>query len=205
MTARRTLVWGQYLFLAVGFSAIGYCLIVVSDAARYQVWARAQLGEGTFELRKASTKTEGPDTISQQVPFLSGRVSALVGRIDIPRVHISVMVAEGTSSRVLRLAAGHVPGTALPGEPGNVVLAAHRDTFFRRLGELKRGDIIRLTVPGEQYVYRVSFADIVGLNETWVLEPSSDQSLTLVTCYPFYFVGPAPKRFVIRARRIDTE
>jgi sortase A len=205
MTARRALVWGQYLFLAVGFVAIGYCLIVVSDAARYQVWARAHLGEGTFELRKASTKTEGPDTISQQVPLLSGRISALVGRIDIPRVHISAMVAEGTSSRVLRLAAGHVPGTALPGEPGNVVLAAHRDTFFRRLGELKSGDIIRLTVPGEQYVYRVSFADIVGPNETWVLEPSSDQSLTLVTCYPFYFVGPAPKRFVIRARRIDTE
>jgi sortase A len=115
------------------------------------------------------------------------------------------MVAEGTSSRVLRLAAGHVPGTALPGEPGNVVLAAHRDTFFRRLGELKSGDVIRLAVPGRQFVYSVRFADIVGPNETWVLESSPDQSLTLVTCYPFYFLGPAPKRFVIRAGRIDTE
>jgi sortase A len=129
----------------------------------------------------------------------------LVGRIEIPSVHISVTVAEGTSPRVLRLAVGHMPGTALPGDTGNVVLAAHRDTFFRRLGELKSGDIIRLAVPGRQYVYSVRFADIVGPNETWVLEPSPGQSLTLVTCYPFYFVGPAPKRFVIRARRIDTE
>jgi sortase A len=106
---------------------------------------------------------------------------------------------------VLRLAAGHIPGTALPGETGNAVLAAHRDTFFRRLGEVKSGDVIRIAVSGNQYVYSVTFADIVGPHETWVLESSPGQSLTLITCYPFYFVGPAPKRFIIRARRIDTE
>jgi sortase A len=156
-------------------------------------------------LARRPQRTEDPAAISEQVPLLSGRESALVGRIDIPCVHISVMVAEGTSSRVLRLAAGHVPGTALPGESGNVVLAAHRDTFFRRLGELKSGDVIRLAVPGRQYVYSVRFADIVGANETWVSEPSPGQSLTLVTCYPLDFVGPAPQRFVVRARRIDTE
>jgi sortase A len=205
MTVRRALVWGQYLFLAVGFVLIGYCAIVVSEAARYQIWARAHLTEGIFELRKASTTSTAADAISQQSHLLSGREPTLVGTIDIPRVHISVMVAEGTSARVLQLAAGHVTGTALPGEPGNVVLAAHRDTFFRRLGELKSGDYIRLAVPGRQYAYSVRFADIVGPNETWILEPSPGQSLTLVTCYPFYFVGPAPKRFVIRARRIDTE
>ncbi|MGO9435788.1 MAG: class D sortase [Terracidiphilus sp.] len=200
MTERRALVWGQYLFLAVGFVAIGYCAIVVSEAERYQVWAREHLGE----LHEASTTTKAADAISRQRPP-SGREPTLVGRIDIPRVHISAMVAEGTSSRVLRLAVGHMPGTALPGESGNVVLAAHRDTFFRRLGELKSGDVIRLAVPGRHYVYSVRFADIVSPNETWVLEPSPGQSLTLVTCYPFYFVGPAPKRFVIRARRRDTD
>jgi LPXTG-site transpeptidase (sortase) family protein len=86
-----------------------------------------------------------------------------------------------------------------------VVIAAHRDTFFRRLGELKSGDLIRITVPGKQYVYGVKFTDVVSPNETWVLEPSSNQSLTLVTCYPFYYVGPAPKRFVVRARRMDRD
>ena len=205
MTARRALVWGQYLFLVVGFVAIGYCAIVVSEAARYQVWAREHLGGAAYEFREASVTTQLAAAISQQRPLLSGRAPSPVGRIDIPRVHISAMVAEGTSSRVLRLAAGHIPGTALPGESGNVVLAAHRDTFFRRLGELKSGDVIRLAVPGRQYIYSVRFADIVSPNETWVLERSPGQSLTLVTCYPFYFVGPAPKRFVIRARRIDTE
>jgi sortase A len=99
---------------------------------------------------------------------------------------------------------GHMAGTALPGDVGNVVLAAHRDTFFRHLGELKPGDSIRLTAPGKQYIYRVSFSVIVNPNETWVLEPSSDQSLTLITCYPFYFVGSAPRRFVVRAHRVES-
>jgi sortase A len=205
MTPRRALIWGQYLFLALGFVLVGYCAIAVSAAARYQVWARTQLGEGRFEPRNAPTKAGDAEAISEQVRLLPDRESSLVGRLDIPSVHISVMVAEGTSSRVLRLAVGHVPGTALPGESGNVVLAAHRDTFFRRLGELKSGDLIRLSVPGKQYVYRVRFTDIVDPHETWVLDPAPGHSLTLITCYPFYFVGPAPKRFVIRARRIETE
>jgi sortase A len=115
------------------------------------------------------------------------------------------MVAEGTRPRVLRVAVGHIRGTALPGQTGNVVLAAHRDTFFRRLGELKSGDLIGITVPGRQYLYSVRFTDVVDPNETWVLEPSTDQLLTLVTCYPFYYTGPAPKRFIVRARRLDDE
>jgi LPXTG-site transpeptidase (sortase) family protein len=86
--------------------------------------------------------------------------------------------------------------TALPGQTGNVVLAAHRDIFFRRFG---------VTVPGRQYLYSVRFTDVVDPNETWVLEPSTDQLLTLITCYPFYYTGPAPKRFIVRARRLDDE
>jgi sortase A len=126
----------------------------------------------------------------------------LVGRIDVPRLHISAMIAEGTSSRILRVAVGHIPGTALPGQAGNVALAAHRDTFFRHLGEFKSGDLIRVTVPGRQYLYSVKFTDVVRPNETWVVEPSTGQLLTLVTCYPFHYVGPAPERFVVRARRL---
>jgi LPXTG-site transpeptidase (sortase) family protein len=132
--------------------------------------------------------------MSQSAPLRLGTGKALVGRIDVPQVHISVMVAEGTRPRVLRVAVGHIRGTALPGQTGNVVLAAHRDTFFRRLGELKSGDLIGITVPGRQYLYSVRFTDVVDPNETWVLEPSTDQLLTLVTCYPLYYTGPAPKR-----------
>ena len=86
-----------------------------------------------------------------------------------------------------------------------VAIAAHRDTFLRRLGELKSGDLIRITVPGRQYIYSVRFTDVVRPDETWVLEPSTNQLLTLVTCYPFRYTGPAPKRFVVRARRMHGE
>jgi sortase A len=204
MTPRRALACAQYLLLVFGLSALGYCALVLFEAACYQASAREHLSQGNIGLIEAST-TRSFRTASQPSLLRSGSDPAPVGRIEIPSVHISVTVAEGTSPRVLRLAVGHMPGTALPGDTGNVVLAAHRDAFFRRLGELKSGDVIRLAVPGRQYVYSVRFADIVGPNETWVLEPSPGQSLTLVTCYPFYFVGPAPKRFVIRARRIDSE
>jgi sortase A len=196
------LVWGQHLFLLAGFSALGYCAIAIADATRYQAWARDQMrkaGVVSTEL----TATRSSAGIRQPAPPQLGGGMDLVGRIDVPRLHISAMVAEGTSSQILRVAVGHIPGTAVPGQAGNVALAAHRDTFFRRLGELKSGDLIRVTVPGGQYLYRVKFTDVVRPNETWVVEPSTGQLLTLVTCYPFHYVGPAPERFVVRARRLE--
>jgi sortase A len=206
MTAqrKRVLVSVQYLLLVAGISALGYCAIASIEAMHYQIRAREQTRKGSSELAEPST-TRSSETRSQPMPLLVSNGMALVGKLDVPRIHVSVMVAEGTSPRVLRVAAGHIPGTALPGQAGNVALAAHRDTFFRRLGDLKTGDVIRLTVPGKQYVYSVKFTDIVGPKETWVLDPSTGESLTLVTCYPFYFVGPAPKRFVVRARRMDSD
>jgi sortase A len=115
------------------------------------------------------------------------------------------MISEATSHQVLQVAVGHVSGTAVPGQPGNIVLAAHRDTFFLGLGEIKPGDLIRLSVPGEKYDYRVKFTDIVKPTETWVLNSGSGQTLTLITCYPFHYIGAAPKRFIARADRIDDQ
>jgi len=206
MTSRQKmfLVWGQYVLLAAGFSAVGYCAIVFVEASRYQDWARDQMRKASPLITKPST-TRGSVTMSQPTALRLDHGMALVARIDIPRVHISDIVAEGTSPRVLRVAVGHIPGTALPGQAGNVALAAHRDTFFRHLGELKSGDLIRITVPGRQYLYSVKFTDVVLPNETWILQPSTGQLLTLVTCYPFHYVGPAPKRFVVRARRLGGE
>jgi len=206
MTARRKmfLVWSQYVLLVAGFSAVGYCAIAFVEASRYQDWARDQMRKASLLVAEPSA-TRGSVTMSQPTALRLGRGMALVARIDIPRVHISDIVAEGTSPRVLRVAVGHIPGTALPGQAGNTALAAHRDTFFRHLGELKSGDLIRITVPGRQYLYSVKFTDVVLPNETWVLQPSTGQLLTLVTCYPFHYVGPAPKRFVVRARRLGGE
>ncbi|HWB87205.1 MAG TPA: class D sortase [Bryobacteraceae bacterium] len=123
-----------------------------------------------------------------------------VSRIEIPRLGLSVVVVEGVRPRDLKLAAGHIPGTALPGEAGNIGIAGHRDTFFRKLGTIREHDRILMTTLRGTKLYSVESTEIVDPTEVQVLDHSAEPILTLVTCYPFYFVGPAPKRFIVRAR-----
>jgi sortase A len=129
--------------------------------------------------------------------------SSLVGRLSIPRLHLSAMVREGISERILRVALGHIPGTALPGTTGNVAVAGHRDRLFRPLRLIRRDDLIRLETLSGTYTYRVEKTEIVWPRNVSVLRLSQQPELTLVTCYPFYYVGAAPKRFVVRARQIS--
>jgi sortase A len=132
------------------------------------------------------------------------RPGGLVGRLDIPRLHLSAIVLEGDDDRTLRLGVGHVPGTALPGRPGNVALAAHRDSYFRPLRGIRAADEIEMTTSRRSYRYRVDSVRIVDPDAVEVLRDSSAPSLTLVTCYPFGWVGNAPKRFIVRASRVGT-
>jgi sortase A len=113
------------------------------------------------------------------------------------------MVLEGDSAHTLTRGVGHIPGTALPGESGNVGLAGHRDTFFRALRNIRDGDEVVVTTLQGCYRYRVVSSEIVSPNETRVLYASAIPSVTLVTCYPFYFVGSAPKRFIVHANRVE--
>jgi sortase A len=122
-----------------------------------------------------------------------------VGRIEIPRLGVAAVIKAGTDARTLQLAVGHIPGTSLPGEPGNVGLAGHRDTFFRRLGSIKPDDEIRVTTSDGVFSYRVERMDVVDPTDVWVLDPTEHAALTLVTCYPFSYIGSAPQRFVVRA------
>lgn len=126
----------------------------------------------------------------------------LVGRIEIPRLNLRAIIAEGIDSRTLRRAVGHLPGTPMPGEHGNVVLAGHRDTFFRALKDVRADDIVRITTPRGRYEYVVEATAVVEPTRTDVLDATAEPSVTLVTCYPFYLVGDAPDRFVVRARLI---
>jgi sortase A len=119
--------------------------------------------------------------------------------VEIPRLDVSVVVRAGSDARTLQLAVGHIPGTALPGESGNVGLAGHRDTFFRRLKDIRPDDEIRVATPEGQFVYRVERTVVVEPSDVWVLDPSDSSILTLVTCYPFTYVGLAPQRFIVRA------
>lgn len=126
--------------------------------------------------------------------------SESLGRLEIPRLRISAMIAEGIDPGTLDHAIGHVPGTALPGNRGNATLAGHRDTFFRSLKGLRNGDRIRITTREGTCDYRVVFSAIVEPTQVDLMRPTRGRSLTLVTCYPFQWIGAAPQRFVVRAQ-----
>jgi sortase A len=129
----------------------------------------------------------------------SSELQGIVGRISIPRLHISAIVEEGVDDRTLLRAIGHIPGTALPGERGNIGIAGHRDTFFRALKDLQPHDEIDFTTHSGRFHYTVESLRIVEPDNVSVLEPAEGQSLTIVTCFPFQYVGNAPRRFIVHA------
>ena len=123
----------------------------------------------------------------------------------IPKIHLEVPVLPGTDDFVLNRAVGHIEDTALPGTDGNSGIAGHRDGFFRGLKDIGTGDAIELeTLRGKKEVYRVERIWVVDPEDVSVIDPTPTRSLTLVTCYPFYHVGPAPQRYIVRAVRADT-
>lgn len=130
-------------------------------------------------------------------------LDGLIGRLTIPRLNLSAVIREGAGEETLRAALGHIPGTPMPGQPGNVGVAGHRDTLFRSLRGVRDDDLIVLETLHGRYVYRVEGTRIVKPTEVSVLASTSKPELTLVTCYPFYYVGPAPDRFIVHARQIE--
>lgn len=146
----------------------------------------------------------------RQIPHVAHKPASapaegdILGRITIPRLGLSAVILEGTISRTLRLGVGHIRGTAIPGKPGNAAIAGHRDIFFRSLSEIRADDEIQLETEDGSIRYLVDWARVVAPENISVLDSTSESALTLVTCYPFYFIGAAPKRFVVRAHRVPT-
>jgi sortase A len=185
---------GQYLFLVLGILALSYVAYVWFDAQLFQEEQSRQFVQQLKELSEA--KKAGVES-----PAVAVRNGALLGRIEIQAVGLAAMILEGTEDKTLLRAVGHIPGTALPGQKGNVALAGHRDTFFRALRDIGEDDEITLTTSSGSYRYRVESTRVVRPEDTKVLEASGEEILTLVTCYPFELVGPAPRRFIVRARK----
>ena len=125
-------------------------------------------------------------------------------RLTIPKIHLHVVLAEGTSQRSLSLGPGHLTHTAIPGDPGNAVIPAHRDTFFRHIADLKVGDDIYIQRNGRRYRYVVTGRKIVSPEDVSVLQGSAESRLTLITCFPLHFVGPAPKRLIVFAKQVKS-
>jgi sortase A len=123
----------------------------------------------------------------------------------IPRIRLEVSVLEGTDDVTLDRGVGHIADTAAPGDDGNIGIAGHRDGFFRGLMNVVPGDAIELGTLHGTESYRIERTWIVNPDDVSVLDPTPERSLTLVTCYPFYFVGPAPQRYIVRAVRSDTD
>jgi sortase A len=183
-----TLRWAQCLSFASAAVLLGYYSLVAADTWIFQ----QRESHNLQRLLKTVAAPGSPAAIP----------SGLLGRLEIPRLGLSAILIEGDDAKTLRRAVGHIPGTPLPGQPGNVALSGHRDTFFRPLRNIREDDIIVVTTLQGEYRYRVVSTRIVAPDNVGVLNASEGEILTLVTCYPFYFVGAAPDRFIVRAQRI---
>lgn len=182
-------------FLLLGCAALGFCGLVSTEAGLYQAVQNRRLDKA---LERAATAK--PERAS--IDPIRAAAGSLVGRIEIPRLALSAVIREGSDTHTLLIAVGHVSGTAFPGDDGNVVVSGHRDSFFRDLKEIRPEDEVRIVTLRGVYQYRVDSTTVVGSEQTEVLDPTEEQTLTLITCYPFDYIGPAPKRFVVRARQV---
>ncbi len=193
-SVRRILLWTQRTLFAGAVALLGYCAFVWVDSSIFQKRADLELERRLRDARATASRRQ------EALPAIAP--DGLIGRIEIPRLGLSAVVFEGTGKDTLRRAIGHISSTPLPGEPGNSGLAGHRDSFFRPLKDIRRNDLIQVTTLRGAYRYRVVSTRVVAPTEVSVLNPSENEVLTLVTCYPFYFVGAAPSRFIVRAERV---
>lgn len=191
---RRVLRLGHWVLGVGAVLMLGYSGLLWADGWYFQKAERRHFEQLLSE--RTPTAALG-HTVLPALP-----TGGVMGRIEIHRLGLSVMVAEGVDQGTLRRAAGHIPGTAQPGEPGNVAISAHRDTFFRPLRNIRQNDVVTLTTLAGNYDYRVVATKVTAPSDVTVLAPNAKEILTLITCYPFYFVGSAPKRFVVQAERI---
>lgn len=184
---KRTLFLIEVAFLAMSVALLGY--------TGYVWWnARISQAQGYRDLSH----------VQHDRQLVAPAEGSLLGEIEIPRIGLSSIILEGTETGTLRRAVGHIPGTALPGQPGNLCLAGHRDTFFRPLRRVATGDQVAIkTRTGRTILYRVQSVQVVRPEDAQVLDNTQVDAVTLVTCYPFHFIGTAPKRFIVRALRID--
>lgn len=190
-------LWGVALAVA------GYLAWVMLDRSIYEERQTSTLRDLS---RSAAAPARATRPAAEAAPAGASRRGlengAPIGRLEIPGAGISAIVAAGTDAVTLRRGAGHIDGTALPGEAGNVGIAGHRDTVFRGLRGLRAADRIFLITPAATFEYSVESLQTVAPEQSDVLDPSAQPTLTLVTCYPFDFIGPAPLRFIVRAREV---
>ena len=188
---QRFICWTRRILMLTGVLALAYVALTLFNARIFQNAANHTLEQ--------QIRAEEQHAASPSRPAV--KEGDVLGKIVIPRLGFSVAVLQGTTSKTLMLGVGHIEGTALPGESGNIGIAGHRDTYFRILKDIRRNDEIRLQTSSGVARYEVDWIQITAPRDGDIVAPTSESALTLVTCYPFYYIGAAPERFVVHARR----
>jgi LPXTG-site transpeptidase (sortase) family protein len=192
---RFVLRWLERALFIGAVACATWIYVTWKDATFYQLYAKN-------EMDRVAAGELPPDAWRPSIVQSVNPRDSLIGVLSIPSVEMSVAVVEGDDDQALRIAAGHLPDTPLPWEKGNSALAGHRDSFFAPLARVSGGDEISLTTRHGILRYRVVFMTIVGPDDLSVLGTSDDAALTLITCYPFGYLGSAPQRFIVQAVRL---
>jgi sortase A len=182
---------------SLGLMFTGVALLLYVSSQYLLMYAEQR----NLEHEWAEQNTSSASHLTQQRPNV---VDDGLTRVSIPKIKLDAIVVEGTGHRQLLLGPGHMPDTPLPGEAGNSVLTGHRDTFFRHIYELRKGDQIEIRRRGRLYTYEVTGKKVVKPEDLSVLAQGRDHRLTLITCYPTYYIGPAPDRLVVFAELANT-
>ena len=181
--------WTRNLLFLLGALAISYVGLMLLHARQFQ-----EVANSTLEQRMQEEEQR-----KESLPGSAAKEGDLLGRLEIPQLGMKVAILEGTTSQTLAVGVGHIKGTALPGEQGNIGIAGHRDTYFRALKNIHPGDEIRIQTTSGLSRYKVDRFEVVAPRDVSVLASSAASAITLVTCYPFHFIGAAPQRFVVHA------
>jgi sortase A len=191
-------VWLSRALVALGVACLIFYSVITLHAWRYQRAAKSRVETMISIERPAAVREYVPDVFK---PLKTGEI---IGRVDIPRLKLSAAVAEGDDDKTLGNAVGHLPDTPLPWHRrGNVALAAHRDGLFRSLEGVRLNDDVRVVTSRGEFLYRVTKMHIVDPDDVWVIAPTDTPTITLITCYPFSFVGNAPRRFIVQAELVE--
>jgi len=188
MRGQRVMCWSRRVLLICGVLALAYVGFTLADAWSYQKNAGLRLDEQIHAQ-------EAHQAVSRPVV----KEGDSIGRIEIPKIGLSAIVLEGATWKTLRRGAGHIEGTAFPGETGNIGIAGHRDTFFRGLKDIRANDEIQIQTSSGVVRYEVDWIQITNPADVAVISPSAGFALTLVTCYPFHYIGAAPERYIVHA------
>lgn len=183
-------------YLSLVMVVIGIALLGYVASEYWGMYHRQQQLAAQWEQQASVANVPGKASLS---------VDDLLTRVVIPKISLDAIVVEGASRRELSEGPGHMKKTAQPGQTGNAVITAHRDTFFRHIYELGKGDDILVRRAGQVYKYEVTGKKIVMPEDVSVIKPTAEATLTLITCYPTYYIGPAPKRLVVFSKLVGSE